>query len=274
MQVYSTDDRVIGAIDHIEDKALVVNGRRIAESQIARVAQGRVYLKGVYNELTGSMQADTATVNDRDTVRVPVYEERLNVDKREVEAGEVTIHKTVESEEVSVPIELRREEVNVQQHDVADRPVEAAALGEAFQERTIRVPVRGEEAVVDKQAYVTGEVEINKQQTVDRQEVHDTVRRERVDIDDAYQRLRPEFEKSFNERMKAGSTGKRRTFEQTEPYYRYGLESGADERYAGRSFEDAEPHLRQDYQSRFGKSGDPWEELRQDIQEAYNRSRR
>ena len=137
------------------------------------------------------------TIRDEGTVRVPVYEERLDVEKREVELGEVRLHKTVEEEEVSVPVELRREEVTVDRRDVDARPVEPGAADTAFQETTIRVPVRGEEAVVDKQAVVTGEVVVTKEQTTERQEITDTVRKERVDIDDAYQRFQPDFQRQL-----------------------------------------------------------------------------
>ena len=57
-------------------------------------------------------------------------------------------------------------------------------MADAFQGGTIRVPVRGEEAVVSKEAVVTGEVVIDKEQTTERQQVTDTVRRERVGVDE------------------------------------------------------------------------------------------
>jgi uncharacterized protein (TIGR02271 family) len=268
MQVFSSDEHLIGTIDRVDQSALLVGGRRIDTSRIARVANNKVYIKGVHDEL-GNITTDAA---QEGTIRVPVYEERLDVDKQQAEIGEVRVHKTVESEEVTIPVELRREHVEVHEHAVADRPVDAATLGEAFQERTIRVPVRGEEAIVEKQAYVTGEVEITKEQRVEQQQVTDTVRRERVNIDDDYKKIASEFQQSWLKR--AGSATSKRTWEQTEPYYRWGFESAYDKRYTGRSFEQAEADLRTDYQTRFGKQGDSWEELREDIREAYNRVRR
>src|SRR5436309_1806486 len=52
-----------------------------------------------------------------------------------------------------------------------------------FESGTIRVPVRGEEAAVEKEAVVTGEVVVDKERTTERQEVADTVRKERVEVD-------------------------------------------------------------------------------------------
>ena len=46
-----------------------------------------------------------------------------------------------------------------------------------------RVPVRGEEAVAQKEAFVTGEVVIDKERRTERQTVTDTVRREEVEVD-------------------------------------------------------------------------------------------
>ena len=116
---------------------------------------------------------------------VPVAEERLGVAKQQVELGAVEIHKEVVQEQVSVPVELRHEEVRVRERDVADRPL--AADDTAFQEGVLRVPVRGEEAVVTKEAVVTGEVVIDKERIVERQEVADTVRKERVEVDERLQ---------------------------------------------------------------------------------------
>ena len=51
-----------------------------------------------------------------------------------------------------------------------------------FEEGTIRIPVRGEEAVVRKEAFVTGELVVNKERTVTREEVTETVRRQDVEL--------------------------------------------------------------------------------------------
>ena len=124
MQVYSSDERLIGPVEKVERTAIRVKGREIADSAIARVVQGRVYLTGVYDETAGATGAAQTTIRDEGTVRVPVYEERLDIQKREGELGEVRLHKTVEEEQVAVPVELRREEVKVEQRAVDARPVE------------------------------------------------------------------------------------------------------------------------------------------------------
>ena len=118
-------------------------------------------------------------------MRVPELEERLAVDKQTVSHGEVRVHKRVETEQHTVPVELEHEEIHVEQRTVEPRLLaEGAAIG-AFEEGTIRIPIRGEEAVVHKETVVTGEVVINKDRTVERHEVTDTVRRQHVEVVDA-----------------------------------------------------------------------------------------
>ena len=138
---------------------------------------------------------------EREEATIPVAEEQLNVEKREAELGEVQLRKTVEEERQTVPVELEREEVQVEQRDVGDRPVQPG--DQAFQEGTLRVPVRGEEAVVEKEAVVTGEVVVGKERTTERQEVGGTVRRERVEAEDTTQRAHAGAE--------AGAAGTART---------------------------------------------------------------
>ena len=48
------------------------------------------------------------------TVEVPLSEEEVKVGKRTVGAGEVKLHKTVTTEQVNVPVELKREDIVVE----------------------------------------------------------------------------------------------------------------------------------------------------------------
>src|SRR5207248_10623552 len=118
---------------------------------LTRVAGNRAYLKSAgahYVQAATQREtgrAGTTTHETANQVRVPVAEERLNVEKRSGQIGEVEVQKRVVEEQQTVPVELRREEVHVEQRDVPDRPLRAGEAA-AFREETIRVPVRGEEA--------------------------------------------------------------------------------------------------------------------------------
>ena len=135
----------------------------------------------------GSMSATSAstthTADTKGAIRVPEIEERLDVQKREVQQGEVRIQKHVEERRETIPVTLEREEVHVERREVAERPIAPGEKVEAFKDETIRVPVRAEEAVVSKEAVVTGEVVVNKDRHTEREQVSDTVRKTHVEVD-------------------------------------------------------------------------------------------
>ena len=266
MRIFGADNREYGTIDRYDDDYVYVGQRRIPTSAFERAENDCLYLgeRGRQYFETGERAATEGEI------RVPIMEERLQVEKREVELGAVEVRKDVTSENVSVPVELSREEVHVERVDVNDRPVAAGDLAKgSFEEGTIRVPVRGEEAVANKEAVVTGEVVINRERTTERQTVTDTVRKERVDVNENYQRDRAALQEHFNTRR--GTTGvasDARTFNDAEPHYRRGYEAAHDERYAGREFEDVEPELRQSH-----TGSDSWERLREDVRGGWDHAR-
>lgn len=176
LEVYGDNNQAFGTVERVEGQNVYIGGQSYPLNAFSRFENNRLYLAGNQS----SLDLDQG----QGELKVPVYEEQLNVGKRQVELGEVELQKTVTQEQVSVPVELRREEVHVQEVDVPDRPVQP---GEAtFQEGTIRVPVRGEEAVVAKQAVVTGEVVVNKGVVAEKQQISDTVRKEQVTVDKNY----------------------------------------------------------------------------------------
>jgi len=266
LRIFGADNREYGTIDRYDDQYAYVGERRIPVSAFERMDKDRLYLGE-----QGRQYFDTSEqFGESGQIRVPIHEERLEVEKRQGELGSVDIRKDVTSEEVSVPVELRHEEVTVDRVDVKDRPVAAGEMANAFQEGTIRVPVRGEEAVVEKEAVVTGEVVVDREVKTERQTISDTVRKERVDIDENYKRDRAAFEQHFNTRRSSlGTAADTRTFADAEPHYRRGYEAAHDERYAGRDFTDVEPELRRSH-----TGNESWEHLREEIREGFDRGRR
>src|SRR3954469_13883603 len=186
LRIFGSDNREYGTIDRYDDQYAYVGERKIPVSAFERMDNDRLYIgdQGRQYFATGERMATEGAI------RVPVREERLNVEKRQGELGSVDIRKDVETEQVNIPVELRHEEVTVDRVDVRDRPVAAGDLANAFEEGTIRVPVRGEEAFATKEAVVTGEVVIDREVQTERQTVSDTIRKERVDVDENYRRDR------------------------------------------------------------------------------------
>jgi uncharacterized protein (TIGR02271 family) len=133
-----------------------------------------------WEEAKHAAKAAWHRVETGDAVRVPITEEQVKVGKREVEEGAVRLRKVVHTETVNQPVELKREEVVVERV-AAGTP--GAVPENAFQEGTIEVPLKREEAVVEKTAHVTGEVRLKKNVAHDTQNVHETVRKEEVRVE-------------------------------------------------------------------------------------------
>jgi uncharacterized protein (TIGR02271 family) len=277
MQVYSGEGQKLGPIERIDADSLTVAGQQYEFNSIERFEGDRVYLTRQVGASTdrarGTAPAGTVgapqgqVVEAEGQVRVPVREERLEVEKRPTELGAVEVRKTVEEEQKTVPVELEREEVRVRRED-ADRPAREGEMSGAFKEETLRVPVRGEEAVARKEAVVTGEVVIDKERITDTKQVADTVRKERVDVDDDYERNRAAYQKAYAGRQRQGGM----TYEQAEPHFREGYGAGLEARRAGRSWEESEADLRARYRAT-GTGDDAWERLKQEVREGFDRAR-
>jgi uncharacterized protein (TIGR02271 family) len=112
---------------------------------------------------------------------IPVVEEQLRVGKRDVSRGRVKVRSYVVETPVSEQVSLRTESVHVERRPV-DRVVSVG--DDAFRERTIEAEATSEEAVVSKEARVTGEVVVKKGVEQRTETVSDTVRSTKVDVED------------------------------------------------------------------------------------------
>lgn len=116
-----------------------------------------------------------------DNMRMTLSEEELAVGKREVQAGEVDIHKRVETEHVHRDVELRREDVEVER-----RPIREGMYGGSepqITEDEIRIPLHAEEAVVEKRVVPKEELVVKKHETTEHQDVDATLRKERAEVE-------------------------------------------------------------------------------------------
>ena len=120
-------------------------------------------------------QVDVETA-DQELVR---HEEELRVGKRTEEAGRLRLHKWVETEQVDVPVELRREKARV-----VREPVDGTADPDAFEEDALEVTLSEERAVVEKEAVAKERIGIEREVETEQEVVSDEVRRERVDVDE------------------------------------------------------------------------------------------
>jgi len=116
----------------------------------------------------------------RDEATMQLSEEQLRVNKREVEAGGVRLRKVIRTQVVNQPVELRREEIVIER--VPANQARAAGRA-AFEEQEVYIPLRREEAVVEKETRVREEVHARKESQTNTENVSDRVRREDIEIE-------------------------------------------------------------------------------------------
>lgn len=116
---------------------------------------------------------------------VVLDEERLDVQKRTVPAGGVLITKDVETREVTQPVELRTETVEVERLSPEEaRKREITAKGGTIDAKgEIFVPLEREVAVVEKVVQPREVVTATTASAVEQEDVGATLRREVVDIE-------------------------------------------------------------------------------------------
>jgi uncharacterized protein (TIGR02271 family) len=123
--------------------------------------------------------AEGERVEGREEVRIPLTEEEMRVGKRTVPTGGVRLRKVVRTERVEEPVELRREEVEIERVPATGAPPPEGA----FREGEVFIPTEREEPVVEKTARVTGEVVARKREETERETVAGEVRREEVETE-------------------------------------------------------------------------------------------
>ena len=190
-------------------------------------------------------------------VRLPVGQEELHVGKREVERGGVRMRSVVTEEPVEETIQLTDERV-----DVERRAADSSDAGpDLFQEQEIEVRARGEEPVIAKETHITEEVVARKHAEQKSETVHDTLRRQDVEVEPLEQ-YRPHYEQRFAERE---------SFEEVAPAYRYGEGLRRDEAHAGKSFTEVEPQARSDWER---QKPSTWERFRDAVKHAFEWDKR
>ncbi|MDB5951169.1 MAG: hypothetical protein JWR65_3024 [Massilia sp.] len=229
----------------------------------------------------GSAMGGSQQLASGENAAIPVIEEQLQVGKREVQRGGVRVYQRMVETPVTETVNLREEHVSVERRPV-DQPVNPAELA-AFQEKSIELRETGEEVVVQKTARVVEEVVIGKEVTQTQQQVNDTVRHTEVDVeqlgantgssmgsttgtsmsdDDTY------YRNHFNSNL-ASSGGR---YEDYAPAYGYGSTMASNEQYRGRNWDDVEPSLRSDWETRnTGSSGSTWEKMKAAVRHGWDK---
>ena len=126
-------------------------------------------------------RADWETFRSQEDVALPVVEEELQVGKRTVRRGGVRVHTRTTARPVDETVTLREERVRVERRPTS-RPATTEDL-DAMRDDTLEVTESAEEAVVAKRARVVEEVVVSKDVDEHEEQVHDTVRRRDVEVE-------------------------------------------------------------------------------------------
>lgn len=216
----------------------------------------------------GSQQRDT------ESTAIPVVQEQLKVGKREVQRGGVRVYSRIVETPVNESVNLREEHVSVERRPV-DQPVSAANM-DAFQEETIELREAAEEAVVEKTARVVEEVVVGKQVTERQEDIHDTVRRTDVQVEQlggaeaatAANTANASDDSDWRSHWTTNYSSAGGAYEDYVPAYNYGNQMASQ--YKGRQWNDVEGDLRTDWDTRNGKSGaSTWEKFKDAIRQGW-----
>jgi len=113
---------------------------------------------------------------------IPLHQETVNVQKREVGAGDVRIRKIVKTETVNQPVELRREEVVIDRGPGSGENAQNKQLAQAFQPEETVIHLKREEADMQKQIQPAGQIVVSTRATTEQKNVQTQVRREDIDL--------------------------------------------------------------------------------------------
>ncbi len=113
-------------------------------------------------------------------VRLTLSAEELSIGRRTVQAGEVGLRTTVETERVRRTVPVMREEVTVERRAVEH--MDAATAQIEVTEDEIRIPIFAEEVVVEKRVVPRDEFIVRKRQVTETRTVEADLRRERLDV--------------------------------------------------------------------------------------------
>src|SRR5579884_4280805 len=172
-------DATLSAADEDQIYSYYGMDRSTQESPTGYAAGGQTGTTTTQTTQTTGSYGQTDLPSEPTEVDMTTSEEQVQVGKRTVQAGDVRLRKVVRTEHQDVPVELRREEVNIERVPAGD----ATVPDDAFEEQEIDIPVMEEQPVVGKQTVVTGGVRVTKDVETQTQTVGADVRSTDVEVE-------------------------------------------------------------------------------------------
>lgn len=133
----------------------------------------------------GQAGAPRGPASERETVEMPLREERVDVGTRQVEGDTVRLRKVVKTETREIPVDLMRERVQIERIPASELKgtYSGRSWGEAFREDEVVMTERREEPEIRKTTDVVGGVRATREIETERRDVRADVRREEVDVE-------------------------------------------------------------------------------------------
>jgi uncharacterized protein (TIGR02271 family) len=181
-------DRVV--VPH--DKATVKNAPRVQDDRhLDRDEEAELYrYYGLAYDPASGPSADTSFDTDGQDTSGPTTdsamtrsEEELRVGTQRQEAGRVRLRKYVTTEQESVTVPVRREEVRVEREPITEANADAATSGPEISEEEHEVVLHEERPVVSTQARPVERVRLGTEEVADTQDVTGQVRKEHIEVD-------------------------------------------------------------------------------------------
>jgi len=207
----------------------------------------------------------TKNIDKGGEIAIPVVEEKLNVGKREVEAGGVRVHKYVKEQPVQADVTLREEHVTVDRRPV-DRGT-TGVMGDAFKETTIEVTQKAEQAVVNKEARVVEEVVVRKDVGQRTETVRDTVRRTDVEVEKMGKGMAADYTSGWREHYQKTFATTGNKYDYYEPAYQYGQKLRSDKRYSNWDWNRLESEARRTWEGSYPDTA--WEKIKGAVRYAW-----
>jgi uncharacterized protein (TIGR02271 family) len=204
-----------------------------------------------------------------------VIEEDVEIGKETVESGRMRVYSVVSEQPVEENVALREETLRVQRRPV-DRTVPADPT--LFQEKSVEVVEHTEVPHVDKVARVVEEVVVGKDVTERVETVHDTVRRQDVEVEEvgtgsavsgSGRRDFSYYEPDFRSYYTSNWANSGMSYEQYTPGLRYGYDLANNDAYRNKRWSDIETNARRDWEAR--NPGTAWDKVKAAVQHSWEK---
>lgn len=145
------------------------------------------YLGDVHHSVSSTSDSDSANyvgedkagLEESESARFPLAEEKLNVSKREVTYKEVTLIKEPITETKTVEVPLIYEELIVERRPPTEATTSQHQLKPPVNTREeIKIPLKREEVEAKKEPYVKEEVVLKKKRVTEKKTINEEVRGE------------------------------------------------------------------------------------------------